>query len=74
MKFSQHPDKLTARQEKIIREVIERSHAYYMQAHAMPKPCMWPDELMEEITRALSTPGPQPEPIEPCFATTPLND
>ena len=74
MKFSQHPDKLTARQEEIIREVLERSHAYYMQAHAMPKPCMWPDELMEEIARALSNPRLQPEIIGPCFAPTPLND
>lgn len=74
MKFSQHPDKLTSRQEEIIREVLERSHAYYMQAHAMPKPCMWPDELMQEILRALSTPRSQLEPLEPSFETAPLND
>lgn len=39
----------------VVRQVLEENHAYYM-AHPdypMPKPCMWPDELMGEIRASL---------------------
>jgi hypothetical protein len=39
----------------VVRHVLEENHAYYM-AHPdypMPKPCMWPDELMQEIENQL---------------------
>ena len=48
------PLELAAEQVTIIREVLERNHAYYMRHYGMPKPCMWPDELVTEITNALT--------------------
>ena len=70
LKIALYPDDLTERQEAVIRAVIERSHAYYMLTYEMPKPCMWPDELMTEIRLALSHPrlppdffGPTADPI-----------
>ena len=47
--------KLTEEQEKAIREVLEENHSYYMNHpdYPMPKPCMWPDELMQEIQNRL---------------------
>lgn len=40
----------------VVRCVLEENHAYYM-AHPdypMPKPCMWPAELMGEIAVRLA--------------------
>lgn len=48
------PLELTPEQLAIIREVLERNHAYYMRNYDMPKPCMWPDELVAEIANALT--------------------
>lgn len=47
------PLELTAEQVTIIREVLERNHAYYMRHYGMPKPCMWPEELVTEIANTL---------------------
>ena len=47
------PLELTPEQLAIIREVLERNHAYYMRNYDMPKPCMWPDELVTEIASTL---------------------
>lgn len=48
--------KLTEKQIlEVVREVLEENHRYYM-AHPdypMPKPCMWPAELMQEIQNRL---------------------
>jgi len=41
----------------VVEKVIRENHAYYM-AHPdypMPKPCMWPEELMAEIRATLTS-------------------
>lgn len=43
---------LTVEQEEIIRQVLERNHAYYM-AQGMVRAHMWPEELLSELRNEL---------------------
>lgn len=45
---------LNPEQLAIVRDVVERNHAYYVRNYQMHPGCMWPDELVAEIANALS--------------------
>ncbi|WP_298577892.1 hypothetical protein [uncultured Luteimonas sp.] len=52
--FSTQPRlSLTAEQEEIILQVLERNHAYYM-AQGMARAHMWPAEIISEIKSELT--------------------
>lgn len=44
---------LTVEQEEIIRQVLERNHAYYV-AQGMSRSHMWPEEILSEIHNELA--------------------
>lgn len=41
---------------EVVKKVLVSNHNYYVNhpEYPMPKPCMWPDELMQEIELSLS--------------------
>lgn len=45
---------LTPYQLSVIRSIIERNHAHFVNRYMMHAGCMWPDELMDQIVSSLA--------------------
>lgn len=60
--FTQPRLSLTAQQEAIILQVLERNHAYYM-AQGMSRAHMWPEELLSEVRNELRHRASSEEPV-----------